>query len=82
LVALAVDWFKRNGENGKLGDVSKLTKWSHAGMGCGDGGKASSSPPPFFTAGCGRAYPTTAARRRCPELARQLNHWPGRATNE
>jgi hypothetical protein len=29
---LAVDWFKCDGENGKVGDVSKLTKWSHAGM--------------------------------------------------
>jgi len=38
-VALAVDWFKCDGENGKLGDVSKLTKWSRAGMGSGDGGK-------------------------------------------
>jgi hypothetical protein len=49
-VALAVDWFKCDGENGKLGDVSKLTKWSPAGMGSGDGGKPQSSPPPFFTA--------------------------------
>jgi len=38
-VALAVDWFKCDGKNGKLGDVSKLTKWSPAGMGSGDGGK-------------------------------------------
>src|SRR5215510_12173493 len=49
-VALAVDWFKRDGENGKLGDVSKLTKWSPAGMGSGGRRKASSSPPPFFSA--------------------------------
>lgn len=31
-VALAVDWFKSDGENGKVGDAPKLTKWSHAGM--------------------------------------------------
>src|SRR5215471_5820994 len=27
-VALAVDWFKSDGENGKVGDAPKLTKWS------------------------------------------------------
>jgi hypothetical protein len=38
-VALAVDWFKCDGENGKVGDAPKLTKWSPAGMGSGAGGK-------------------------------------------
>jgi hypothetical protein len=80
-VASAVDWFKCDGENGKLGDVSKLTKWSPAGMGSGDGGKPQVHRRHFSPPGCGPAYPTTAARRR-PELARQLNHWPGSATNE
>src|SRR5262245_66398725 len=27
-VALAVDWFKSDGENGEVGDAPKLTKWS------------------------------------------------------
>src|SRR5262245_61758684 len=62
-VALAVDWFKRDGENGKLGDVSKLTKWSPAGMGSGGRRKASSSPPPFFSA---RLRPRLSNYRRPP----------------
>src|SRR5262245_54534828 len=37
-VALAVDWFKRDGENGKVGDAPKLTN-GLAGMGSGAGGK-------------------------------------------
>jgi hypothetical protein len=34
-VALADDWFKCDG----VSDAPKLTKWSHAGMGSGAGGK-------------------------------------------
>jgi hypothetical protein len=52
-VALAVDWFKCDGENGKLGDVSKLTKWAAA---LGEG-----SPPPFSTA---RLRPSLSNYRR------------------
>src|SRR5262249_17429207 len=80
-VALAADWFKCDGENGKLGDVSKLSKGSPAGMGRGAGGKPQVHRRHFSPPGCGPAYPTTAVRRR-RELARQLNHWPGSATNE
>src|SRR5262249_43716631 len=49
-VALALDWFKCDGKNGKLGDVSKLTKWSPAGMGSGAGGKPQVHPDHFSPA--------------------------------
>ena len=63
-VALAVDWFKSDGENGKAGDAPKLTKmvaraWSAATAKRFEVTAAIFSPP-----GCGCAYPTTAARRR------------------
>jgi len=38
-VALALDWFNRDGENGKVGDVSKLTQRPRASVVSGDGGK-------------------------------------------
>src|SRR5262245_45201183 len=75
-VALAVDWFKCDGENGKVGDAPKLTKWSPAGMGSGAGGK-----PQVHRPAAAVLIQLTAVRRR-RELARQLNHWSGSATNE
>jgi hypothetical protein len=77
---LAVDWFKCDGENGKVGDAPKLTKWSHAGM------AAATAESRKFTAAIftARLRPRLSnyRRPRCRELARQLNHWPGSATNE
>src|SRR5215510_14294639 len=61
-VALAVDWFKRDGENGKAGDAPKLTKWSHAGMGSG-AAESLKFTAPFFTA---RLRPRLSNYRRPP----------------
>src|SRR5262249_34472393 len=81
-VALAVDWFKSDGENGKVGDAPKLTKWSR-GPGQRPGRNVSRSRPPFSH------RPAAAALIELPppppdarELARQLNHLPASATNE
>jgi hypothetical protein len=60
---LAVDWFKRDGENGKAGDAPKLTKWSDAGMGSGAGGKPQVHRRHFFTA---RLRPRLSNYRRPP----------------
>src|SRR5262245_11046431 len=51
-VALAVDWFKCDGENGKVGDLSKLTTWSPAGTGSGAGGKPQVHRGHFSPPGC------------------------------
>jgi hypothetical protein len=59
---LAGDWFKCDGENGKVSDAPKLTKWSHAGMGSGAGGKLKFTAP-FFTA---RLRPRLSNYRRPP----------------
>src|SRR5262249_6168483 len=79
-VALAVDWFKSDGENGEVGDAPKLTKWSR-GHGRRRRRNVSRSRRHFLTARAAALIqlpPTTVAR----ELARQLNHLPASATNE
>src|SRR5262245_11694386 len=80
-VALAVDWFKSDGENGKAGDAPKLTKRSR-GMVSGDGETFRGHGRHFLTA---RLRLRLSNYRRPPsprELARQLNHLPASATNE
>src|SRR5262245_41579538 len=49
-VAFAVDWFKCDGENGMLVDVSKLPKWSPAGTWAAALAESLTFTAPFFTA--------------------------------
>src|SRR5262245_50371108 len=80
-VALAVDWFKSDGENGEVGDAPKLTKWSR-GHGRRRRRNVSRSRPPF-SHHLLRLRLSNYRRPPSPrELARQLNHLSASATNK